>query len=550
MGHNFIELYYGTKPYHSIIQIIGILLAIVILGIGVFPEIVYLPNDSSMANENWLAKLQGLYIILPDDVMITMRVAKFFLQSGYTGFNYSDVAQPATSFVLPIVLSPLFYAFPDNIALVLVSLLGVVVFSAAGFIIAQNANSKLRILLLLIFFFNSTTLGYLFSGWEHLWQCFFVVLTYATAYHLDAKHNDLTKYIVIGLSAALAVLIRPDSIFLVAPLFVWIYLSSKDIYRLFSFFVFGLLSIGYMYFQWQWFGVLTPTPARLKAGSIPEIGYSFHYLLRCIIQGGAVAFIPLLILFFRDSFLDRKSPGLAAAAGIILASAYAFFVSDVFPYGRMFLAPLALTLLVASRSTLPESSEAVGSYRHPLYKISTLALFGVFLGASFLQMEMQSAIRLIQKPFAGYSATVEQLVLSKYIKKHISPSDGAIGQFWAGTVSFYMMDYNIADLLGKADEDIAKLPTKWGPPGHNKWDADISLSKWNPIVIPFPETTVLESEETKKKILIRKREDFAFWADYDITLRKRGYIFCKPYPQFNFGLYVRQDFMDKLTTCK
>jgi len=44
------------------------------------------------------AGLKDIHLILPDDVMITMRVSKFFLAHGYPGFNLSDLSQPSSAF--------------------------------------------------------------------------------------------------------------------------------------------------------------------------------------------------------------------------------------------------------------------------------------------------------------------------------------------------------------------------------------------------------------------------------------------------------------------
>jgi hypothetical protein len=539
---------------NTALVILGFLFLVIFLGIGYLPEVVIIPPHSWDQSENWISQFHRTFIILPDDMMITMRVAKFFLLHGYPGFNVSDLSQPATSYILPIVMAPLFYLLPDNIALALVSLLGALAFSACGILLVKAIQTKLQFALLLILFFNSTTLAFLFSGWEHLWQCFFVILAYAAAYDLNGKNDHLVSYIAIGIASALAVLFRVDSIFLVAPLLVWILLSGKSGNAYMAILTFILVGVLYSYFQLKWFGTLIPTTARLKASSLPGMKYSVVYLYQCIIKGGAIAFIPLLVLIFRNSFIDRKSPGLAALTGISLSCSYAILVSDVFPFGRMFLAPLVLTLLVCSRAISHNCrDDGIGSSYLLRYK-TLWAMVCIVLCLPIIDRTLKQLGNRIEHPFSpsltsGISSTAEQMMLSRYIIRHLKPSDGSVGLFSLGTASFYMIEYSVADFLGKADETIAKLPVKWGPPGHNKWNTEISLSKWNPAVIPFAEVDALRKIEASEK-LIRDHADYSFSADFDLALKRRGYIFCMPYPNFVQGLYVRKDLMLKFTSCE
>lgn len=544
-----------TEGKKTFLLILGFLFSIVFLGIGKLPEIVITPPQNWDQLETWIGQFHRLFVILPDDVMITMRVAKFFLIHGYPGFNVSDISQPSTSYILPIVLAPLFYLFPNNIALILASFLGVLAFSACGILLKKAIDIKLQILLLSVLFLNSTTLTYLFGGWDHVWQCFFVVLAYAIAYELDSERSNLTRYISIGIASALAVLFRADSIFLLSPLLVWVLVSGRDKYRYIAVVVFVVLGFVYSYFQLKWFGTLTPTTARLKTSSLPGLGYSFDYLFKCITKGSAVAFIPLLVFTFRNSFIHRKTPGLAALIGVILSCSFAFLVSDVFSFGRMFLAPLVLTIFVASRPQAQDyNGNIIGSFDTLRHKSLLPILFLLLLLAVVPHLFTRSAAR-VEHPLSPYlpieylSPTAEQLILAQYIMKHMKPSDGSVGLFYLGTTSFYMPDYAIGDFLGKADEDIAKLPVKWGPPGHNKWNTEISLLKWKPAVIPFFGVTALAKAGINEK-KIKDQVDFAFWADFDLALKKRGYVFCKPYPAFKQGLYVRKDLISKFSSCQ
>ena len=212
--------------------------------------------------------------------------------------------------------------------------------------------------------------------------------------------------------------------------------------------------------------------------------YSIDYIARNIFSGSAVAFIPIFfsLVIFRG-FEGRKSPTLFAIIGVALYCAFAFLASDVFPNGRMFLTPMALMLLVYSKNNcdghvedgfnFPQSFMNWLNFFTILRRFNSInpLAFIIFLLISLsifpnIKNNISAAVQLPLQ--AKFSATVEQLVISKYIRNKFIPSDGAIGLFYLGTVSFYLPNFEVADFLGKANEDIAKTPVKWGPPGHNK----------------------------------------------------------------------------------
>jgi hypothetical protein len=76
------------------------------------------------------------------------------------------------------------------------------------------------------------------------------------------------------------------------------------------------------------------------------------------------------------------------------------------------------------------------------------------------------------------SQTAQQYKIASWMKEHLHPKDGPIGFFTLG-VSFHLAKFEIGDFLGKADELIANSPVKFGIAGHNKWDIEKSLQKWD-----------------------------------------------------------------------
>jgi len=112
-----------------------------------------------------------------------------------------------------------------------------------------------------------------------------------------------------------------------------------------------------------------------------------------------------------------------------------------------------------------------------------LVASGVMITA--VRQRMQEATISAQRLEA--SAVAQQYVIAHWINTNLHPEDGALGFFYLG-VSYDLPSFEIADFLGKADEAIATLKAQQGPPGHNKWDLDRTLTKWKPqaIVPPGP----------------------------------------------------------------
>jgi hypothetical protein len=537
-------------PNRAIIWLGTALLLILSFALALPPEFVFLPDNTLGAAAP--SRLNDTYIILPDDVMITMRVSKFFIAHGYPGFNVSDISQPATSYLLPIAASPFFILFRDNIALALISLSGALALLLAIFLIAKSTAKLTRWALMSILLLNTTTLEYLLSGWEHLWQSLFVVLCWSAVWKIhEEKSKSIASCAWIGATAAIAVLFRPDSILLVIPAFGWLAMQKDRRTALLPLACFLLIGCAYAALQYQWFGTLTPTTARLKAGQLPSLSYSYHYIATCFTHGSAIAFILVLLAFILKRYNPTlKTPSVYALSGIFSTCIYAFLVSDVFKYGRMYLAPLLLIAFVATKEAsnklkISSNNGELKPLTQSRYEIVLILAASTLLISSVFTATKRQILAATQN---SLTPTVEQLFLAKYIERHFTPKDGAVGQFWLGTTSFYLPAYAAADFLGKADEAIAKTKAKWGPPGHNKWDVEASMSKWRPAVIPFPQTIALSSISDRSKA-IKSQANYSFWQIYANELTRRGYSFCKPYKDHEYGLYVRGDLTIKVPGC-
>jgi hypothetical protein len=142
------------------------------------------------------------------------------------------------------------------------------------------------------------------------------------------------------------------------------------------------------------------------------------------------------------------------------------------------------------------------SQASPLARLILMAyvvVIAVGITAGAVRRRIQEATITSQR--VETSAVAQQYVIARWIDANLRSKDGPIGFFYLG-VSYELPSFEAADFLGKADEAIATLKAKQGPPGHNKWDLDRTLTKWKPqaIVPPGPiDPNLAETRENSHK---------------------------------------------------
>jgi hypothetical protein len=104
--------------------------------------------------------------------------------------------------------------------------------------------------------------------------------------------------------------------------------------------------------------------------------------------------------------------------------------------------------------------------------------------AIFLCLQVGSSIFEIRKGLRYIKWQTESSLLSvQLIKLAKIPNNWTIALIRAGATPYFLNDFVFDDMLGKSDVFIAHSKVKWGPPGHNKWDLDYSLSHLKPNLI-------------------------------------------------------------------
>jgi hypothetical protein len=158
---------------------------------------------------------------------------------------------------------------------------------------------------------------------------------------------------------------RIDAALLVGPIAVGYLLSAKRTTAPVVGIVTAVTLIGiYAVFQWHWFHQFLPTTARLKANYLVPPSYQAKYFLRAIASGAAAGFVPVILVTHYRRLMRSSMLVKAAVGGVALEYVYAYMVSDVFSGARMYLAPLAVSLVAVASLDDAESTDKgrIGAY--------------------------------------------------------------------------------------------------------------------------------------------------------------------------------------------
>jgi hypothetical protein len=514
---------------------------------AVKPEVFFFDYDKQSSLKEKIAFVSNADVHLQDDVMITMRAAKFVNELKKPTFNRTEDAQAATSWLLPLAAAPILGRLPDGLALLTVSALGFIALVMAAFFASKSFRSReLGMCLFALLLFNRTSLTYGFTGWEHLFQSFFVVL--AIVVTLSKPKVNMRDVIVVAIASAVAFLFRGDCVFILMGLFLQV-LTDKRATKvqmgaaimLFLFIVGGVFA----YYTYM-FGHFMPTTAKLKIGATPSVMYVVEYLVKnglmrfssitiCLITGG---------IFLLRGNMSHK----VVFAGVIVNFIYAIAVSDVFPDGRMFLhiGISLIAIMSLSERALQDKLEVklLLNERAVSLRIQIACVLAIFVYsiAPLIQSAKKSCTRQINDQLSNEA---QQYLLAKWIEKHLKPEDGPVGWFYLGP-SFHLMQFEAADFLGKADVDIAMTEMKWGPPGHNKWDIEKTIIKWDPQVILFPVNPFNAEIKKDYERKFAKRYPLGFWYSLvvDKNIQER-YTWIEPVPGIKWGLLLRKNLVPK-----
>jgi len=478
-----------TSRVLAVVATAGLAAAYTLLA-GVWPQIFTFATDPGAGI---FSRLLTAPVHLADDVMVTVRSGEIFLQTGEPAFNTSDSAQAATSYLAPYIAAALVAILPFNIAVMAFGLVGFAAVVGTYAIIAWKARSLINAAILVAALaFTVTNVEFALTGWDHLPQGF--LLAGAVALSLSPPLGGKRLFTISAL-AGLAVLARPDGAIIAAAVLAVCFVTVGREWRRAILLLIGPAGVllgGFALLNFVQFGFLTPTTARLKAGAAPSVTYMWDYLYaNGVVTYTAASLVVILTVVSAIAWKRIRSVqvGLLMSSALITA-AVAAVNSDFFPGARMFWTPavvmatvLAVTLPAIFRAgpalPLDDSGRIATGWSRTAERILVAGVVGaVLIGAAVVGLERA----VVSKEALSGSRTAEQFLVTEWINANLDPGEGAIGVFYAGEAA-HLPNYEAADFLGKGDEAIAVLEPRWGPPGHNKWDIDLTLDQWHPQAI-------------------------------------------------------------------
>lgn len=546
------ERFLMSFSLRSVWQLLGIA-GLLLLLIGVFnrsslPTVLIMPPMSAGAASSGLGQLR---VLLPDDVMISLRAAAMQAESGRASLNASELSQPATSYLYPLLFSLLdapSFPWVMPVAACLFGLGCLLGCAVLIYRVQEIKNLGVPAHWIVIALFNASVLQYAYSGWEHLPQAFCLSLSAVCVLRAERQGNrpSIAVLSLAGVACALAFLFRADSAILFGPwLLVSLWFVGARSTRWVVFLISSSLTAGgYLIYQWQTFQRLLPTTARLKAGAATDWWANLLYMATNVINGSAVA-VTVLCAYLLLSNRSRLTPMLrATTVSLLLFLLYGLTVSDVFPYARMFIpagmvAVLAVVAVLSSPAAVGEAPLVSGGF------VSRVGIVLTTIGVLVTVVVDLGRTRLSQPAVRIAHPAVEHTLLAGLIRERLDPRLHTVGLFWLGAASYELRGFDVVDFLGKGDERIASLPVKWGPPGHNKWDISLSLKRWNPAVIIARDDVARSPSRVRRQVLI-DQQPWTFWeALYESEAIVERYQYCRPNSAREFGLVIRRDLVDR-----
>jgi len=512
----------------SIIAFLGY--SAVTLARGHWPEFYRIgaPGGASIID-----RVGSLVTYLDDDVMISLRAGSELLISGRPAFNTIDVAQPSTSYLSPYIFAPLRAIFGNNLSVAVFAIIGFFAVGLTMALIIYFSRSLLNAILLVLFLtFTTTNLIFSLNGWDHIFQGLFLSGSLIVAFKTT---NSRPGLLVQSFLLVLAVVARPDGIFLAVAIFGITLYRNRDLKLTLIFGIIPFAALGGLIAvlnQIQ-FGHFTPTTARLKIGASPSNSFAWNYFVEnTLLSFSVLSVIAILVIWLMLLSETRTFDSYFLLTGALLTVVIALVNSDFFEGARMAWSP---AVMLATLISLKSPSLLVfGQSYQQLMDTWTVGIKG--FASSVVALTILSALCLVTFA-AGFSGSLarsgndveskyyQNFKLASWLEANLDPELGPVGLFFAG-MSYYLPSFEVADFLGKGDELIAGTPAKWGPPGHNKWNVDLTLSKWNPqIIVP-----ALELDPSDPKVV----SDLQNWIDIKAD---HGYV-----PEFALSESVNADF--------
>lgn len=144
--------------------------------------------------------------------------------------------------------------------------------------------------------------------------------------------------------------------------------------------------------------------------------------------------------------------------------------------------------------------------------------------------------------------------LAQWINSNLNPEQGPLGWFYIG-MSFHLPNFDVADFLGKADEENARMKPINQTIGHNKYNFSSSVNRLNPQAFVHPWGDLADygyNQDSFSKAMMRlssQKESYYAMSltNKDVSAR---YDICKvlvnDVPASEWALVIRKDIVNRL----
>lgn len=485
---------------------------------------------------------------LPDDHMITQRVALNFFNYGQPYFNPGEAVAANTSLFWPILLSAIYIVASPEAALWVV-----LVFSCAlsagivAWAVRTIEPGPARAAGLALLLFSPGMLTYGGSGWEHVPQMACVTAAFLPLLAQGGEGRPrLTHASMVWLS--LSFLFRPDSAPLIAAYAVpWLRqnLPLRPARTVALSAALATIPLAYVLLMLHFYGEIVPNTLRLKSFSTVEaLESGLRYLANLRYAGIFPVLFLLALLHYRWlRQVERILLGIfAVQIGYVL-----YVGGDTFPAGRFFFLILPVMVVIVVRLL-------VRVHFAPLHRV--VGSTGALLVAGL------AVVWAVEGGFVGWPPYLRavvhgrshdyvgsQILLAAQLKRIITPEDGSIGLHWLG-IAYHLPDFHVVDFLGKAEPHIAAMAPRSMEIGHNKWDYDYAFREYR-IAAVLLHAGMLDWIRAQPPEVVANRVDYQIALGAKLLAEESGYTYVAPGrlglpSNLAFGVFLRDDLLDRL----
>lgn len=485
------------------------------------------------------------YFCLQDDAMICMRHAANFASGLGPVWNAGALVQGFTNpgWTLVMTAVHLFHLRPEHTSLavqLLNLLLEVVLICGVNQWLKHRTNVWLALLGACSVAFSVPLLYWSIAGFEVTLQAILVT----AALVLLIPHSDPAdvpavfgnRSCLAPIFLAIAFVVRPDSMAFLVPvavLILWLSFTrnvpgvSIRVGNIAAVTISAAIAGFVLLAQFLYYGNWLPNTYYLKiADGACNFGRGFEYLLTFIFQSLNPIVLLGLMLFAVATICFSRQPQAVLASTVPVACFIAYVVwigGDVFQ-GSRFFAPVVPILVVFAmlgihrtlqllqidglerlysvRSAMGLGLKGSEDWKDRLKAVLCLAF--ILINGATIAWCGQQLVPLIDRL---QKESLSSLLVARGLSTQVAADRALIGVFWAGTTPYFMPQYRFHDMLGKCDAHIAHSKSKWGPPGHTKWDFEYSFKKVAPNVLV---TSVLYSPDQAEVL----KKGLAEHADY------------------------------------